>query len=211
MYREDLDKLVAVFRKSCQTVVSSDNENRYESLEEMKGSVGPRITTLDIRGEGPGVHCLFNQRGSLQVGDRAMQYIYNELRTEETTDAADAVCREIRDYLKGFERGSFRKPCIVGVVIGVIGALWFAIHNSYVKDGRAVLGSLPGFLVSAVILCIFVGWGVSVRTYLSLETKRNSQSFFVRNWEEFAKHAVTSLISVIIGLVVGYLLGRYLK
>jgi hypothetical protein len=42
---------------------------------------------------------------------------------------------------------------------------------------------------------------------LRLETKLNSPSFFVRNREEFGKHAVTAFI----GGIVGWLVGHFLK
>lgn len=61
MYREELDELVAMFQRSCGKVTVSDLNYRYESLEEMKQKLPPRIRDLDIRGESPGVRFLFNQ------------------------------------------------------------------------------------------------------------------------------------------------------
>lgn len=43
MYRPEFDQLVALFQNSCGSVVISDNQNRYESLDEMKTHVGTRI------------------------------------------------------------------------------------------------------------------------------------------------------------------------
>ena len=70
-----------------------------------------------------------------------------------------------------------------------------------------MVGSLPGVVICAVGFAVSLGTGLSVRNSLSLEYKRNSPSFFVRNREEFAKHGVTALI----GSIVGWLVGHFLK
>jgi len=44
-----------------------------------------------------------------------------------------------------------------------------------------------------------------------LETKLDSPSFFAKNREDFAKHAVTAGIGGTIGLFFGWLLGHFLK
>jgi hypothetical protein len=49
------------------------------------------------------------------------------------------------------------------------------------------------------------------RNQLLLETKLNSRSFFARNREDFAKHAVTAAISGIVGGIVGWFVGHFLK
>ena len=61
IYREDLDQLVAMFQRSCETVTISDSKYRYDSLGEMKQNVGATIKDLDIQGENPDVRFLFNQ------------------------------------------------------------------------------------------------------------------------------------------------------
>jgi len=80
MYREDLDQLVAGFHNTCATVTISDNDNRYDSLEEMRQKGQPKIRAFDIRGENPGVHFLFNQTGVAQSSYPPFQYVFNELR-----------------------------------------------------------------------------------------------------------------------------------
>jgi hypothetical protein len=212
MYREDVDQLMALFEQGCKIVVISDDKYRYDSFDEMKAKSGPRIKNLDIRGENPGVRFLFNQTEVLRVGNPPLQSVYNELRTEELTDAADGVFYKIKDFVAAYQRPGFIKLWIVPTVVGLFGTFWFAIHNSQQNEnGQATLGSLPGVLISMLVFTISFALGMGRGNFLSLETRRNSASFFVRNREDFAKHAISSLISAVIGLIIGYVLGRFIK
>src|SRR5712691_8646245 len=87
MYREELDQLVSFFQTACANVRISDNKNRYESLEEMKKTVGSKVKELDIRSENPGVHFGLNQTEVVKGSNPPTQTTFHELRTEETTDA----------------------------------------------------------------------------------------------------------------------------
>jgi hypothetical protein len=64
-------------------------------------------------------------------------------------------------------------------------------------------------LLASLVLSLIAG--SVIQNYLSLETRRNSASFFVRNWEDFAKHGVTATISAIIGGIAGFILGHYFR
>ena len=200
MYREDVDQLVAIFRNGCENVIISDSRYRYDSLDEMREKAGPRIKDLDIRGEIPGVRFLFNQTEITRIGNPPLQGVYNELRTEEITDTADAVFYKIKDFVAKYQRPYFVKAWTVPTILGVAGIFWFALHNSYLnKDGQRVIGSMPGVVISAFVFAISFALGNSPGNYLTLATKRNSESFFVRNREDFAKYAVTAIIGGLIG------------
>ena len=155
---------------------------------------------------------MFNQTEVLKVGNPPLQSVYNELRTEELTDAADGVFYKIKDFVVAYQQPGFIRLWIIPTFLGLVGIFWFAIHNSQVnKDGQATIGSLPGVVLSFVAFAISFYLGNGRGNFLSLETRRNSASFFVRNREDFAKHTVTSLISGVIGLIIGYVLGHYMK
>jgi hypothetical protein len=104
MYRTELDQLVKFFEDRCAKVEISDNDHRYDSLDEMKKHVGPRITALDIRGENPSVHFLLNQKEILPGGPGAppTASFFNELRTEEITDDAEALFLKIKEFLSSY-------------------------------------------------------------------------------------------------------------
>jgi hypothetical protein len=185
LYREELDEFVAMFKKECSTLTISDEKNRYDSLEEMKQHVErPRLKFLDIRGENPGVHFLLNKTEELVAypGSPPQKVIFNELRTEETTDAMLA-----------------------------------AFFGGLIYFGQARVAASAGQLqlrpIEVILLClavsVFVIFLITVPTnYITLETRRNSKTFFVKNSEEFAKYAVTATISSLVGALVGYLLNH---
>jgi hypothetical protein len=208
MYRDDVDQLVAIFQRDCKNVIISDNNYRYDSLDEMKQKVGPRIKNLDIRGENPGVRFSFNQTEITKIGNPPLQGVCNELRTEEITDPADGVFYKIKDFIARYERPYFIKPWAIPMTLGFIGVLWFALHNAQVnKAGEiVVIGSLPGVVISVAVLVVSLLMGQNTTNHLSLETKRNSASFFVRNREEFAKYAVTAILSGLIGAAIAHYL-----
>lgn len=206
MYREEVDQLVTMFKR-CAKITISDSKYRYDSLEEMKQNVGPKIKDLDIRGENPGVRFLFNQTEEIKNSSPPTQTVFNELRTEEITEAANALFYEIKEFLLTHQRPRFRKSFLVGGIVSAIGMVWFALQNHTINEQGQVVVSSPWF---GIFIVAFIACGVAsvgMNNSLSLETKRNSASFFVRNREDFAKHAVTAAITG----VIGYCIGRFLK
>jgi hypothetical protein len=219
MYREEVDQLVAMFQRSCEKVTISDNKYRYESLDEMKQNVGSRIKDFDIRGENPGVRFLFNQTEAAKnmgVGGPPTYTTFNELRTEEITAAADALFFEIKDSLLPYQQPTFRKVWIVPLVVSFTGIFWFAIRNSHAnEEGHPVVYLGWGLLTSILMFVISISAATHVRNYLNLETRRDSPSFFKKYREDFAKHGITSVITAvvsgIVGLFFGWLLGHFGK
>jgi hypothetical protein len=207
MYREDVDQLLAIFESACGTVVISNSTHRFDSLDEMNDKAGPRIKDLDIRGENPGVRFLFNQTEITKIGNPPLQGVYNELRTEEISDRAEGVFYKIQHFLDSYQRPQFIQGWLVPIILGLGGIFWFALHNSHVnKVGQSVPGSIPGLLISVAVFAISLGMGMGRGNYLSLNTKKNSQPFFVRNREEFAKYAVTAIIGGLIGAAITHFL-----
>jgi hypothetical protein len=89
MYREGLDDFVAFFQRTCVNATISDSKNRYDTLDEMKSAIGSKIKDLDIRGEKPGLHFLLNRKEA--VPGSSTPAIFSELRTEEISEAANAL------------------------------------------------------------------------------------------------------------------------
>jgi hypothetical protein len=206
MYRPELDELVGLFQRSCQSVVISDNDHRYVSLDEMKAHVGIKIKDLDIRGENPGVHFLLNQKE--YIPGAATPTIFNELRTEEISDPADTLFLKVKELLSEHQR---RHPMVFSgpamVLLTLIIPL-FALSPKWWASGfRTHFVVLLGCLFLATLALISAAAKVS-GNFLILESEVNSPSFFARNREDFSKHLVNTLMSVILGGIVGYLIGR---
>jgi hypothetical protein len=102
--------------------------------------------------------------------------IFNELRTEETTDDADNLFREVKDFLLAYQRPN---PALL--IPALIALLGFAFMSATAAASQGMAGCL---IVSA--LCLILGLAYS-QNRLPLETKLNSPSLFVRNRDDFAK------------------------
>ncbi len=214
MYREEVDQLVALFAHSCEKIIISDSKNRFKDLDDMKRNMGARISDFDLRGENPSIRFLFNQTEIVRLSSPPTQATFNELRTEEISDAADALFYKVKDFLITHQRPRVRLGLLVGSLVSLGSLLWFVYINTATgPDGRAAIQfrALPGVLFCLAAFMIFFIAGTNISNFLSLETKHNSASFFVRNREEFAKHATTATISSIIGGLVGYCIGHFLK
>jgi hypothetical protein len=211
MYREDLDQLVKLFQR-CASITISDSKNEYESLDEMKETIGLKVVNLDIRGENPGLHFLLNQK-EYRPGSTTPA-IFNELRTEETTDATDNLFRETKDFLSEHQQPNplwFLIPPITAAGVLCIMMLYAIVSKLHGQQAQRVpVGWGMAVFVIASVLSLSLGIAYT-RNYLRLETKRDSASFFVRYREEFAKHAVTVTISGIVGLLFGWLVGHFGK
>jgi hypothetical protein len=210
MYREEIDLLFNLFKNNCNKVTISDSHHRYDSLDEMKSNIGPIVNDLDIRGENPGVHFLLNQRK--RVEGSSVDTVLNELRTEEITEEADALFLRIKEFLTQHSRPAFSITGKVLAVVEFIVVLWIGFRNRAVLLAGSELTPV-GQVVMWVSL-IVIGATLTIfynANYLTLETKLNSPSFWDRHKDEFAKNAVTSTISAISGLVLGYIVGRFTK
>jgi hypothetical protein len=205
MYRPDLEQLVELFQKTCESVVISDNVNRYGSLEEMKEHAGARIKDLDIRGERPGVHFLLNQK-EFAPGSTTPA-IFNELRTEEITDEAEMLFLKVGSFLRSYERPTSTR-FLIPAIAGMIGACIFvALKIPPMFQGQRFQVN-AGIVICILFSIVFVCFGiVNSQNCLLLETKLNSPSFFARNREDFAKQGIIAAI----GGLVGWLLGHFLR
>src|SRR5258708_24399876 len=99
MHREEVDRLVEMFKQSCVKVTISDSKHRFEDLDDMKRNVSARITDFDLRGENPGVRFLFNQTEVVRLSPAPRQTTFSELQTEEISDAADSLFYNVKDFL----------------------------------------------------------------------------------------------------------------
>jgi hypothetical protein len=206
MYREDLDQLVALFQQSCTRVTISDATNRYSSLDEMKDTIGSSVRYLDIQGTEPGLHFVLNQVEEIK-GTPPTRHIFTELRTEETTDAADVLFYRVREFLAAHEKPRVRWPFAVLSIILFISLILLMKRSQEVIGGQQVLHASAGWIINAVLLFVSIVSAMWVMTYVTLARKIDSPSFWARNRETFEKQVVVSVISGI----VGYLLGRFLK
>lgn len=213
MYRNELDELVSMFAGSCSAVIISDKDHRYDSLDEMKHYVGRRIVSLDILGCNPAVHVLVNQTEQARVNATYPyppgEQRFNELRTEEVSEDAEALFFRVKDFLNRCQSSVVPDVFLVVLVffsipVAVLLGMTYGLNHNQVDWMTTIVGS---FVVVFLAFMILLQRG----NYLVLDTKLESPSFFVRYRDEFARHAITTVISAIVAGIVGYLVGHFLK
>ena len=205
MYREDLDELVALFQKNCTNVTVSDNKNLYDSLDEMKATIGPKVKNLDIRGESPSVHFLLSQKEVVQ--GTSTPAVFNELRSEEISDEADNLFLKIKDCLQQFERPNVRWPLLV-LAFTVLAGAFLSIAR---RTPPPAVGLTWTELICAVAAPLIFVRAIKVDNLIVLDRRVDSPSFLARNKDAFATHAVTATISALIGAIIGWFFGHFLK
>jgi hypothetical protein len=192
MYREDLDHLLRLFDRAGAKVTISDKQYRYDSLDDMKSHTGERITDLDIQAEHPAVHFLLNQSQVVKGSPSTVLVYYNELRTEEISDEADALFYRVRDFLVSRTAPRFRISYLIPAIIAAVGCIVSVVLDHEAFQNRQV----PlGFLVCTLAS---VGFFVAAGTggnRLVLETRSNSPSFLRQN--------KNGIIMLIIGACIG--------
>ena len=214
MYREDVDQLLAMFERACRTVVISDQKHQYKTLDAMQRTVTSPIKELTIRGYDPDVVFLFNRTEIVSGTNGTTQTIYNELRTDISSDTADALFYKVKDFLLQYQRPTVHKGFLACAALSLGGIIWvaehYAITDSHGEQKLAPQGLMP-LLISILVMTILVGLSFGGRNYVTLAKRRDAPSFFVRNREEFAARAIGTGIASLVSGLCGYLIGRYLK
>jgi hypothetical protein len=214
MYREDVDQLLAMFQRACKTVVISDQKHQYKTLDALQRTVSSPIKELTIRGYDPDVVFLFNRTEVVSGTSGPTQTTYNELRTDISSDPADALFYKVKDFLLQYQRPIVRKGFLLVATASSISIFWvgmrYAITDSQGEQKLDPHGLVP-LLVSILIFTIFLGFTFGSRNYVTLEKRRDAPSFFFRNREEFAARAVGTGIASLVSGLCGYLIWHYLK
>ena len=143
----------------------------------MKAHVA-KMRELDIQGENPGLHLLLNHSEEVVRGYAQTRIVISELRTEEISDEADSLFREIKDFLVEHELPRLRVLFIASAIVSACGLVLLAIHPH--KQG---VGWKVGVAASVTLLVLsFMSMPQSMWGHeLTLETKVTSQSFWAVN------------------------------
>jgi hypothetical protein len=202
MYREDLDQLLLLFDRAGAKVTISDKQYRYDSLDDMKAHVGPRVVTIDIQAENPSVHFLLNQSKVIPDTPSPTVVYFNELRTEAISDEADNLFYRVRDFLLAHKAPRFRIPYLIPAIVAFVGCIVSIAVNHQLFTAQKVPLS---FLVCMIATVGFITASVQNGNTLVLETRSNFPSFLAQN----KNGIIMLLIGAFIGIA-GTIIGQWL-
>jgi len=200
MYLEEIEELVALFHKKCAKVTISDKQYSYESLSDLKAHV-PKMGELDIQGENPGLHLLLNHAEETIKGNPQTRIVINELRTEEISDEADALFREVKDFLTEHEQPRVRKLLLVLAIVPAGGVIWFATHIYKYRENVSALGLVACISGFALLLIM----SLNSPFQLTLESKLDSQSFWAVNKDKIWLLIIGAIVGIASTLVTQFL------
>ena len=120
MYREDVEELVSIFKNACKLVTISDHKNRYKNLDVMQLNVQSPLKEFTIQGEDPDVTFVFNRTEVVTGTSAPEQRVFNDLRQDFSSDAADALFYKAKDFLIQHQRPSVRKAVVPFAILSFL-------------------------------------------------------------------------------------------
>ena len=198
LYWEDFAKLVALFKSYCETVEISDDKATYESLDEAAGKIDGKITNIDILGKNPNIRLTLKNTGSWL----AQQFDKPGMPQSEL-DQLDLVYIRVKEFLdkrKLLRSDLFSPLSLLVVMITVIGV------GATLLVRVAVVYRAYVLLVAWVVVA---AWAAATKTFrnvigtVSLKPKASVTTFWSRKKDD--------LIMLVIGLVLGGIIGHFLK
>jgi hypothetical protein len=193
LYREDLDKLLGLFREHCQNVTLGDEGHNYETLDEMENKSPASLSCFMIQGLLP--HAEIVIRGSHAVRLNVQR---STLFVVERNPKADLLFLSVKEFLltrKAKWRIFIRKAAIT--VGSVALAICFFAKALLHAHGASDLGYHLAFLSSFGVLILGLLENMKQVNYITLRLRSKSQSFWERNGN--------SIVMMVIGGAVGIL------
>lgn len=208
IYKEDVEKLVSLFRNHCQNVTFGNLENIYSSLEEMEQNNSDRLKCLFISGQVP--HAELFIRGVYTVPQAPFK---NIIFTSERTDSSNLLYLSVKDYLqtrKWIAKIIVRNSAIVigaSLLIACFFLKWIlraqTLRNELIYDAVG--------LTSIALFGVAVFMSTREVSYISLRRRAKLESFWVRNRERMLVGFGAGIFGILLTLVTEWLKNRLLK
>jgi hypothetical protein len=203
LYREDLDKLLSLFREQCQQVTFGDAEHVYESLDEMEGRTPASLNSFLVQGFMP--HAEIVIRGSHTTPLNVQR---STLFVVERNPKSDLLFLAVKDFLHS-RRWVSRIALRIAILAIGITSLTVCLFS---KTLLGVNHARSDFVYNLAVLFAFgvLVAGVLMSTkqvsYITLRLRSKSQSF----WERNGNSIVMMLVGAAIGIV-GTLVTEWLR
>lgn len=192
LYREDCEKLLAIFKEHCQQVTFGDEEHVYESLDEMEQRTHSRLRCFAMTGIGPNAELVL--RGSYSVPLGGQRSTLWTAQRNEKSDLLFLAAKEVLDRHKWKVSIALKRLTLLvaGILfLMVVFGKPFIGPGHIVSDFKSSIAGLMAFGLFAV--------GMSMHSkqvsYITLAARSKNQSFWQRNWEK--------VVMIFIGAVAG--------
>jgi hypothetical protein len=203
LYREDLDKLLSLFKQQCQNVTFGDEEHLYDSLDEMESRNPGSLRCIVVQGVMP--HAEIVIRGSHSVRLAVQR---STLWVVERNPNSDLLFLSVKDFLhtrKWFSRIALRR-FIVTVGVIALAVCLFSKTLLGINHSRSDLVYNLAVLFAFGFLVIGVLMSTKQVSFITTHLRSKSQSF----WERNGNSIVMMLTGAAIGTV-GTLVTEWLK
>jgi hypothetical protein len=177
LYREDLEKIVGVFKQHCQNVTVGDEENVYDSMDEMAEHASHRPRCFTVTGAIPHAELVIRGNYLQRLGVHR-----STLWTMQKDAQSDAVFLATREFLI-----SRRQRLVIALRNGILfvaSVLILACLFSKTFTGHRFGTDLEYNI--AVLLCVALfAMGIYIHcrqpSVISLNFRSKRQSFWERN------------------------------
>lgn len=203
LYREDIEKLFSLWKANCQQVLVGDDEHLYESLAEMEEHAPPRLQCLILQGFVPHAELVIRGSGAAPPATpRSMLLIGGR---DQKSELLFFPARDILHNRKWVSMIALRVAALTASAVLFLGLLFSKSILLAHHIGSDFTYDLAAFVALAFL---FLGGWMSTNqvSYATPRLHSKSQSFWERNRDDFAKQAITSVISGLIGYTIGHFL-----
>lgn len=191
LYREDLEKIVSVFRQHCRNVTIGDLENVYGSMDEM-AQRAPRPRCFAVTGSIPHAELVIRGDYLLPLGVRQ-----STLWTMQIDVRSDAVFLAIREFLFSRRRSlmaAFRDGVLFAISVLALAWLFSKIFGVW------HFGTRLGYDIT-VLLCVgLFALGIythgRLASFISLSVRSQRQSL----WERISDQIGIVVLGMSVGI-----------
>jgi hypothetical protein len=205
LYREDLEKVVDIFRKQCKSVLIDDEEYRYASVSEIKDKKG-KLRVFHVSGMVPHGELWIKSGDDPSVQKSAIWVV-------ETNDHGNLLFLTLKEFLLArrwnLKIQLVRMLFVVGVTVLLVGLLfkpWLTTHLPYGDFSYGLLG------VCGVLLFIAAAYVDAKKlSFISLQSSSSKEPFFKRNMDNIVMLVVGTALGSLSTLLIEWVKFRFFK
>jgi hypothetical protein len=198
--REDLDELVALFRKRSPSVTLMDEEFSYDTVEEMGKGGRKTLGFFHLTALVPHAELWIKGKHNSQFQRSAILILENSDPANNLLLASKELLLSRRWTLKT----TFLKAVMVIAGLLLLTGLFLkdAVHGKWL--GSPLLWNFTVLIVMAVLMASIYNFAQPV-SLISLEYRAAERSFWNRNKDDILKYAIGALIGGVVTLLVAWI------